>query len=399
MRTHYFAALILVGVAPSTLGARAAFARSYSVLHVFTGQPDGDGPEASLIYVDGAFYGTTAGGGANNAGSVYKITPDGTESIVYSFKGGATDGAAPEAGLIDVDGDLYGTTAGGGLTGCRDDDACGTVFKVTQTGVETIVHFFASGSDGDQPQAGLIDVDGTLYGTTEYGGSANGYGSVFKVTDPGGAAVVTVIHAFGSVGSGIWPVAGLLDVDGKLYGTTYYGGQYEMGTVFRLTRSGDWKLLYSFKGGSDGEYPEASLINVDGTLYGTTVWGGGNGCVKVGEGCGTVFTVTKTGVEKVLHTFVYGGDGSFPEAPLINDGGTLYGTTFEGGTSKQDGCRTNGCGTVFRITPSGVETVLHSFQFGGRFPMSGLAKLGHKLYGTTLGHGASGGGTVFSISR
>jgi uncharacterized repeat protein (TIGR03803 family) len=245
----------------------------------------------------------------------------------------------------------------------------------------------------------LIDVDGTLYGTTEYGGAPNGEGTVFKVTDPGGAAVVTVIHAF-AYPSGYWPVASLLNVDGSLYGTTYQGGQHDMGTVFRITRSGKFQVVYSFAGGSDGAYPEASLIDVDGTLYGTTSWGGGNGCEKQAEGCGAVFTVTKAGVEKVLHTFVYAGDGSFPEAPLINDGGTLYGTTVEGGSSKQDGCRANGCGTVFSITPAGVETVLHSFQMtDGRFPLGGLARLGHKLYGTTFEYGAGTGGTVFSITR
>ncbi len=399
MRARSSAGFILLGFAPIIFGASAAFAGSYSVLHAFTGPPDGDGPEASLIYVDGAFYGTTASGGANDYGAVYKVTPDGSESIVYSFKG-APDGATPAAGLIDVGGTLYGTTAYGGSTACADGGtfSCGTVFKVTLGGVETVLHAFAGTSDGSQPEAGLIDVNGTQYGTTERGGSPSSYGSVFKVTNPGGDASVSVIHGFDS--SAYWPVASLLSVDGSLYGTTYAGGQHELGTVFRITRSGGFQVIYSFAGGSDGEYPEAGLIDVNGTLYGTTSWGGGNGCVKFAEGCGTVFTVTKTGIEKVLHTFVYGGDGWIPEAPLMNDGGTLYGTTFYGGASKQDGCRAKGCGTVFSITPEGVETVLHSFQFtGARFPVSGLAKLGHKLYGTTLGYGAAGGGAIFSISR
>jgi uncharacterized repeat protein (TIGR03803 family) len=389
---------MLAAVAPITLGASGAKARSFSVLHAFTGDPDGANPAGSLIYIDGAFYGTTAEGGANGYGSVFKITSNGTLSIVYSFKA-APDGAGPAAGLIDVGGALYGTTAYGGSTACAGGGAnpCGTVFKVTLSGAETVLHAFAGGSDGSQPEAGLIDVDGTLYGTTEYGGPA-GYGTVFKMTDPDGAAELTVIHSF-NYPSAYWPVASLLDVDGKLYGTTFQGGQHNLGTVFRVTRSGEFKVVYSFAGGSDGEYPAASLINVNGLLYGTTTWGGGNGCSFNAEGCGTVFTVTKAGVEKVLNSFQSVPDGAFPYAPLINDGGTLYGTTNEGGHGTYPGCRRFGCGTVFKLTTEGVETVLHSFQItDGRSPVAGLAKHGHTLYGTTNGYGADGG-TVFSITR
>jgi uncharacterized repeat protein (TIGR03803 family) len=233
------------------------------------------------------------------------------------------------AGLINVKGTLYGTTFLGGANGD------GTVFKLTTSGTETVLHNFPTGSrDGYFLYAGLLNVKGTLYSTT-YAGGASSFGTVFSITTSGAE---TVLYSFkGAPGDGLFPYAGLINVKGTLYGATYEGGANYDGTVFAITTSGAETVLYSFKGGSgDGEDPEAGLINVKGTLYGTTYEGGANGD-------GTVFKITTSGAETVLHSFGGLGDGALPLAGLLNFEGTLYGTTYEGGA--------NGDGTVFSLKP------------------------------------------------
>jgi uncharacterized repeat protein (TIGR03803 family) len=235
---------------------------------------------------------------------------------------------------------LYGTTAGGGTSGG------GTAFSVTTSGETKVLHSFCIGADGCGPVAGLINVNGTLYGTTprggRYGVAHNGNdGTVFSITTAGN---VKTLHNFGKGYDGYSPKASLINLNGTLYGTTAYGGAYGSGTVFTITTSGKYKILYSFgRSGSpccDGENPWAALIDVDGTLYGTTAGGGA-------LGVGTLFSVTTSGVEKVLHNFGDVGDGYGPYSALTNVGGTLYGTTECGGTN-------NSCivgGTVFELTP------------------------------------------------
>jgi uncharacterized repeat protein (TIGR03803 family) len=212
----------------------------------------------------------------------------------------------------------------------------GTVFKITTSGTETVLHNFPTGSrDGYFPYAGLLDIKGTLYSTT-YTGGENYFGTVFSITTSGAE---TVLYSFkGAPGDGLFPYAGLLNAKGTLYGATYEGGANYDGTVFSITTSGAETVLYSFKGGSgDGEDPEAGLINVKGTLYGTTYEGGG------AAGGGTVFAVTTSGKETLLHSFTGSGDGEYPIAGLIDVSGTLYGTTPAGGAN--DG------GTVFALSP------------------------------------------------
>jgi uncharacterized repeat protein (TIGR03803 family) len=240
------------------------------VLYSFTGTPDGARPGAALINLGGTLYGTTAEGGANNFGSVFAITPAGVETVIYSFKGSGTgpDGAYPEASLINVGGELYGTTYEGG------DEACGTVFKVTPTGVETVLHAFDPTNDGCSPAGSLLNVGGTLYGTTA--GADGVAGTVFKITRQGKE---TVLHSFkGYPGDGQTALAGLINVDGTLYGTTAEGGGSNLGTVFKISPAGVESVLYSFKEGTDAAAPEAPLLDVGGTLYGTSAGGGGNSC-------------------------------------------------------------------------------------------------------------------------
>ncbi len=327
-----------------------------------------------------------------------------SEKVLYSFKGG-NDGAYPDAGLIAVDGTLYGTTSEGGGSGCSQNNGCGTVFKVTTAGVETVLHAFKGAPDGSYPTGALINVHGTLYGTAGGGGTGNSDGTVFKVTTEGAE---TTLYSFQGGTDGAGPSAGLIDLGGTLYGTTEAGGNGNgvsgYGTVFKVTKTGAETVLYAFKGTPDGRAPLAALINVGGTLYGTTELGGDPGCASQNYGCGTVFKVTTAGAETVLYSFTGGSDGRNPFAGLTKVGDALYGTTFEGGS---DTCEPPvGCGTVYSLTMAGAETVVYSFQSShdGLFPYAGLTKLGDKFYGTTLngGKGCSKHGdcgTAFSLTK
>ncbi len=315
------------------------------LLYSFGKRPDAADPSAGLINVNGTLYATAAGGGGYRGGTVYSITTTGTEKVLYNF-GRPGDGFAPLAPLVNVKGTLYGTTYFGGSTGCGSH-TCGTVFSVSTTGKERVLYRFAGGSDGAEPLAGLIDVHGTLYGTTTVGGG--GSGTVFSVTTAGKEQV---LHRFDGGSDGAYPEAGLVDVDGTLYGTTANGGASNHGTVFSVTTSGTERVLYSFTGEPDGSSPEAKLIDVHGTLYGTTAYGGENNSRSCDFGCGTIFSVTTTGAEQVMHTFAGGpADGAKPLADLIDVKGTLYGTTDYGGPKCSHHGGLSGCGTVFAFTP------------------------------------------------
>jgi uncharacterized repeat protein (TIGR03803 family) len=310
-----------------------------AVFYSFNGPAgDGENPLAGFIAVNSTLYGTTSYGGAKDDGTVFTLTPSGKERVIHSFRGGA-DGAYLADSLIDVMGTLYGTTYEGGRAGgCYT--GCGTVFAITTAGKETVIHGF-DGQDGSEPQSGLIAFDGGLYGTT-YGGGAADEGTVFSIATSGAE---TVLHSFGDIGDGANPRASLVNVKGALYGTTQGGGAHYGGTVFRITTSGKETVIHSFGGAGDGAYPFAGLINVKGTLYGTTSYGGAYGGPNGG---GTVFKITTSGSETVLHSFGASGDGSRVNAALINVKGTLYGTTDSGGTN----CISlGGCGTAFSLTP------------------------------------------------
>jgi uncharacterized repeat protein (TIGR03803 family) len=328
---------------------------------------------------------------------MFSVNPaTGAETVLYAFGSGA-DGRFPDASLVDVKGVLYGVTAyGGTIDG-------GTVFSITTTGTEKVLHSFGSGTDGYYPDASLIDVKGTLYGTTAQGGANGGWGTVFSLNPSTGAE--TVLHSFGGGLDGGSPIASLIDVKGTLYGTTRDGGPSDRGTVFALDpATGTETVVYSFcsqQNCTDGESPFAGLINVKGTLYGTTYAGGANyeGCG--GEGCGTVFSLDpKTGAETVLYSFcpqAKCADGESPDANLIGVKGTLYGTTDLGGSYYDDG-------TVFSVNPkTGAETVIHSFDggTGGEFPGGGLIDVKGVFYGTTMGldGNTASKGTVFLLKK
>ncbi|MBV9232908.1 MAG: hypothetical protein JO030_02595 [Candidatus Eremiobacteraeota bacterium] len=314
--------------------------------------PDGYGPMADLTEVNGTLYGTTNFGGGLAQGTVYSVTPTGTERILHSF-GYLPDGAQPQAGLTELNGTLYGTTTLGGVAGSACvwpwNDGCGTIYSVTPSGAEHVLYRFSGGSDGEGPAAQLVAINGVLYGTTQYAGATAGpagAGTVFAIT-PNGS--LKVLHAFGSRrGDGWTPVTGLVAVNGTLYGTTKNGGQYGDGTVFSITTDGREKVLYSFRGDPDGWQPEAKLTYLNGMLYGTTRFGGGSEACGHLFGCGTVYGITTSGVETVLYGFTGGLDGALPLSTLAVRHGTLYGTTEQGGDGA---CKRRGCGTAFALTP------------------------------------------------
>ncbi len=365
---------------------------------------DGTQPRGSLLQgSDGNFYGTTATGGTNGTGTVFRLTPEGTVTTLYSFdavdgNGTNRDGTLPDAGLLQAgDGNFYGATTRGGAHGV------GTVFRLTAEGAITTLHSFeaephppAQRKDGTVARLTLVESgDGALYGTTTTGG-ANGAGTVFRLTHDG---VFTPLHDF-SGPDGAGPDAGLVQGnDGNFYGTATTGGANGTGAIFQLTYDGVLTVLHSFGAedgdlrNSDGARPYGSLIQGSGgSFFGTTSEGGAGGS-------GTVFRLTRTGIMTTLHSFGAvdrkgsNDDGALPQAGLLAaaDGAFFYGTTTAGGAAAG--------GTVFRITRAGVLTTLHHFAGSdGSGPQAGLVQgRDGQLYGTTSGGGAAGQGTLFRL--
>jgi uncharacterized repeat protein (TIGR03803 family) len=366
----------------------------YTSLYSFAGKPDGVEPSDALLLRNAVFYGTTQAGGENNLGAVFTATESGKESVIYSFGSSATDGNSPDSGLTFVNGVFFGTTVTGGAN-CAPA-GCGTVYKVTPSGNETVIYSFKGGTDGSGPVAGLVDVDGTLYGTTSQGGNGHACcGTLFAVSTSGQERV---LYRFkGGERDGEEPLGGLIEIDGMLYGTTQYGGAKHCGTIFASSTSGTERVLYDFKGSpSDGEQPVDGLIASSGKLYGTTSFGGtSTKCPPVG--CGTVFEATTSGTERVLYNLEGGSGGSMPLAGLTVLDGALYGTAFSGGYLACSGGV--GCGVIFKVTATG-GSVLYDFRGGsksGAYPYAPLTAVDGTLYGTTFGGGASDWGSIFKF--
>jgi uncharacterized repeat protein (TIGR03803 family) len=376
------------------------------VIWNFGGPSDGELPLASLIAdSSGAMYGTTEFGGNSTSGRgvVYKLTPAGsgyTETVLYNFQGSPNDGSTPLAGLVaDNSGALYGTTDIGGS--CN----CGTVFKLSPAGsgyTESILYNFQSRTGGANPAASVVaDGTGTLYGTTTSGG-VYGYGTAFKLTATKSGYTETVLHQFQKVEGP--PTSGLVaNRAGTLFGEgSLASNTIPAGIVYSLTptKSGyRYAELYRFRNKHDGNDPTGGLL-LDGTgaLYGTALFGGTKGC-----NCGTVFKLTPTGLgykETTLHIFLgrSGKDGASPNSGVIADGtGVLYGTTTNGGELNY--------GTLFKLTAtrSGyTESILYSFPDppGGVHPYAGLLlDQAGSLYGTTYRGGTGSSGIVFKITQ
>jgi uncharacterized repeat protein (TIGR03803 family) len=350
-----------------------------SVLWSFGGTGDGTLPfTAPVLASDGNFYGTLLNGGANSEGAIYKITPSGTESIFYSFTGGS-DGGSPFGGLtLGRDGNFYGTTTIGGT------NSKGTIYKITPTGTITVLYNFGDvTNDTHTVRTPMVEgSDGNFYGVGNSGGIGSN-GGVFKVTPTGS---YTLLHIFASSGDLTSPLASLVQgSDGNFYGETQDGGANGDGGVFKITPTGTETVLWSFGGTGDGINGNSNLvIGADGNFYGTCSGGGANGN-------GTFFKITPAGSETVLYSFGASGDGQTAYGNLVLAAdGNFYGTSMLGGTHSQ--------GTIFRITPTGEESVLWSFGGAGdgQQPFGGLVTGtdGH-FYGTTDGGGSNNMGAFF----
>jgi uncharacterized repeat protein (TIGR03803 family) len=374
-------------------------AQTFTVLHKFSGFPiDGKNPLAGVIIDgDGNLYGTTPLAGKFGGGTVYKVDPAGAESVLHDFykgNGGVRFGWNPMGGLVlDATGDIFGTTNAGGDTSCNPG-GCGTVFKLDTSSRLSVLHRFDCSANGCGPIAGVVRAaNGVKYGITPAGGAFN-QGTVFALS---GANKFTVLHAFTGGADGGFPQDDLtMDAQGNLYGTTTLGGigsancNPGCGVVFKINKSGQETVLYSFTGGTDGSLPNGGVtLDAGGNLYGTT------------DGAhDTIYKLDSAGNLTVLYTFTGGTDGLDPEGTLVRDSaGNLYGATRLGGAF--------GHGTVFVLDTSGNEKILHSFSGGndGNGPFGTLAMDGlGNLYGTTFQGGdlncqaPKGCGTVFKIT-
>jgi uncharacterized repeat protein (TIGR03803 family) len=399
--------MILMTLLLASVAHAQTQATKFKVLHTFDGK-DGAAPTGTLVRDSaGNIYGTTSGGGTGGCdgygcGTVFKMTKEGKEVWLYSFKGASQ--IDPTAGLLrDASGNLYGTTENGGkitkTCGGVQGGGCGTVFRVDKNGQGTTLYKFKGTPDGYFPQALLVkDSAGNLYGTSYLGG-VDGIGAVFKL-DANGKE--TILHSFAGPpeggGDGAFLYEGVIrDTAGNLYGVTAAGGASGAGTVFKVDSSGSETLLYSFSGGSDGGDPDSVLLlDSQGNLYGTTANGGSSDVCD--GGCGTVFELSPQSGGNWAETVVYSfcslencADGQQPVGgPLVKDSvGNIYGNTIFGGSYRN--CNGDSCGVIFKLDTAGKETVLHSFTGGadGAFPVAGLTlDSSGNLYGTAWQGGA-----------
>ena len=396
MMKRFFPACVLFSATLIALPAQ-----TLTTLFSFDG-PDGQKPSGLIRAANGELYGTTLKGGAYGYGSIFEINPSGSLNTLYSFCADTcADGAEPNGVMQATDGNFYGTTlifGGGGF---------GTVFRITPSGTLTTLYSFCPEgpigcTDGTNPHAGLIEAsDGNFYGTASNGGAFN-QGTIFQISPSGTATTIYNFCSLPSCADGGQPVAGLIQAsDGNLYGTTSNAGVSAIvgggGTVFKVTLTGTFTLLHTFchqTACPDGASPYGSLVQTaDGNFFGATTAEGAH------QG-GTIFEMTPTGAVTTLHSFCSQpncADGETPFAGLTKGAnGNFYGTTMRGGASN--------AGTVFQVTPTGNLTTLHSFcsQSGcadGAEPGVTLVPGANgSFFGTTYAKGTGKLGTVFELS-
>jgi uncharacterized repeat protein (TIGR03803 family) len=369
-------------LALSNAGATGTF----TTLHTFSSDSDGDAPYAALLQgVDGNLYGVNTTGGRSDNGTIFRIQPSGNGYTVLNTFTQSNQGNTPEGGLVQAsDSNFYGATSLGGANNL------GTLYQVIPaTGKLNTLFAFASGDPGSNPVGALIQgIDGYLYGTTEYGGEF-GYGTVFR-TDISTSATGTLAEIDGGT-AGINPESDLIQArDGNFYGTTSSGGAENLGTFFRVTPGGAFTTLYTFQGSTDGGNPLRGVVQgSDGLFYGIADQGGAGGA-------GVIFQLTVSGNAATLNPLYafqpLSGDGTDPIGKLIQaSDGNFYGTTSTGGASSD--------GTIFRVNVAGNFTTLYNFSDDGDGgdPIAGLTQGSNgKLYGTTAGE-ADSSGTIFVV--
>jgi uncharacterized repeat protein (TIGR03803 family) len=356
-------------------------------LYGFNSLGDGSNPFSGVILArNGNLFGVTPLGGGFGIGTIYEVTPSGSETILYSFMN-RTGGGSPQGNLVaDKSGDLYGAACTNGAFNN------GSIFRLSPTNVYKVIHNFRGKADGSCPTGSMVmDKLGNLYGTAVRGGKFNA-GTVFRLTPAG---QITVLYHFTGGNDGLNPQGGLaLTTIGNIYGTTLNGGTFGLGTVFEISHTGSQSVLWNFSGGADSRSPNGGLVFHGGAVYGTTATGGTGGA-------GIVFAAHPHSLA-VVYSFTGFADGGNPPAGIVFDRqGNLYGTTSGGGANFQ--------GTVFKVSLAApiTETVLHSFSGNpdGTFPFAPLAiDPKGNLYGTTADGGDPscsgnfGCGVVFKIT-
>jgi len=396
---------LFISAAIALLATAAWAAGTTKLIYSFAGNADGEYTDTELVTDSaGNLYGTSVQGGTSSSGTVFQVTTSGVHTVLYNFTGSA-DGAEPYKGVtLDTAGNLYGTAVGGGGGSC--DGGCGVVFKLTNssgTWTQSVIHTFTGGTDGSGPGSPVsFDKHGNLYGTTPTGG-ANGVGVVYQMKPDGtGGWKFRVIHVFTGGADGAGGSAGRLIVDaaGNLYGVCTTGGTNGFGTVFEISPShGQWQFttLYAFKDQPDGGLPYGGLIfDKAGNLYGTTYYAGAHDV-------GTVYKLARsngTWTESVLYSFKGGTDGAQPIGGLVTDAaGSLYGTTSGGGAAS---CS---CGVIFKMTrgANGTWTESVAYRFPGS-PSPGFSYNGMvgdsagTFYGATVHGGGNNDGTIYKFT-
>ncbi len=381
---RFFAVLL---VSTSLAAGTAADARAFQSLYQFQGGADGDASvDRLLLDNSGNLYGVTTPND-DVLGTVFKLAPDGTETVLHAFQYVSLQASVPTGGVVmDAQGNLYGEAKNGGAYLCPEisnaNPDCGSVYKLATDGTMTTIVSFQGGADGGGPLGGLsIDSTGNLYGTTKYDGASGGCGggggcgTVFKIAPDG---TKTVLYSFTGHSDGAKSTGGLaIDGQGNLYGTTTLGGLGQ-GTVFKLATDGTETALYAFSG-SDGSQPANGLVlDASGNLYGTTPTGGSGGY-------GEAYKLAPDGTLTVLYAFSNAsGDGVYPNGGMAMDKkGNLYGSTAAGGK----GCKSFGCGTVFQIARNGTYKQIAQLKGGtAHNPVGGVvADSAGNVYGSAFG--------------
>lgn len=394
---------LIICAAVALLATASWAANTTKLIYGFAGGNDGEYTDTELVMDSaGNLYGTSVQGGTHGGGTVFQVTPAGVHTVLYSFKGGA-DGGEPYKGVtLDAQGNLYGTAVTGGSGSC--EGGCGVVFKLTNTGgvwTESVIHAFTGGNDGSGPGSPVaFDPRGNLYGTTPTGG-ANGIGVVYQLRPTATGWKFHLIHTFTGGDDGGGGSAGrlLIDPRGDIFGVCTVGGVNGFGTVYEISPTqGQWQFttLYAFKDSPDGALPYGSVVfDRGGNLYGTTYYAGANDL-------GTVYKLTHskgTWTESVLYSFKGGTDGDSPISSLVADAaGNFYGTTSGGGSS----C---GCGVIFKMTRGAAGTWKESvvYRFPGA-PEPGFAYNGMigdgagNFYGATVHGGNSNDGAIYELT-
>ncbi|HEX3820353.1 MAG TPA: choice-of-anchor tandem repeat GloVer-containing protein [Candidatus Sulfotelmatobacter sp.] len=385
--------------------ATAAWAANTTkLIYSFGGATDGEYTDTELVMDSaGNLYGTSVQGGTFGGGTVFQVTPTGVHTVLYNFTGGA-DGGEPYKGVtLDAKGNLYGTAVTGGGGGC--EGGCGVVFKLAKTGsswTQSVIHQFTGGTDGSGPGSPVaFDEQGNIYGTTPTGG-ANGVGVVYQLKPGGGGWTLKVIHAFtgGTDGSGGSAGRFFIDTAGNLFNVCTTGGAHGFGVVYEISPSTEkWKFttLYAFKDQPDGASPYGGVVfDKAGNIYGTTYYAGAHDL-------GSIYKLTRNGAgwtESVLYSFKGGMDGASPISSLVADSaGNFYGTTSEGGAT------TCGCGVIYKLAKGAsskwTESVVYRFpgEPSPGFAYNGMIKgMAGSFYGATVHGGNGNDGAVYQFT-